>query len=93
MQARLSHTSRRVIKEAAAKELDKQEMDRTRRMFKLFCLVLNDLYGFGRERLGRTLAGVSDLSAEHEKDEVFWTHVDRVVIDQMGMQFDRELWE
>ena len=92
-QARLSSTSRRVIKEAAAPELDKQEMDRTRRLFKLFCLALNEQCGFGRERLSRVLASVSELSAEHDKDEVFWTHVDRVVIDQIGVQFDREDWE
>ena len=92
-QARLSNTSRRVIKEAAAKELDKQEMERTRRMFKLFCLVLNERYGFGRGRLQTLLSGVGDLSAEHDKDEVFWAHVDKTVIDQIGVQFEREDWE
>jgi hypothetical protein len=33
------------------------------------------------------------LSDKHKDDEVFWAHIDRVVIDQMGIEFEREDYE
>lgn len=30
------------------------------------------------------------LIQESEKDEIFWEHLDRVVVDEIGMNFERE---
>lgn len=74
-------------------EYDRQGRERTRRMFKLMCAVYNELYGHGKIRCGRAIARISELSAKHKDDEVFWAHIDRVVIDQMGIEFEREDYE
>ena len=50
-------------------------------------------YGFGRGRLEHVLRTISSLSAEHERDEVYWAHIDRVVIDGLGVKFEREAEE
>lgn len=54
---------------------------------------LNEMYGFGKRRLECVLGQISDLAAEHERDEVYWAHIDRVVIDGLGMEFAREAEE
>ena len=33
---------------------------------------------------------VKKMSEEGKNDEVFWTHIDNFLIDQMGIAFDRE---
>lgn len=67
--------------------------DMTRRMFKLFCLALNEEFGFGKIRLARLIAKVSEWSLKSADDEVFWGHTDRQIIDRMGMEFERENYE
>ena len=64
-----------------------------RRLFKLMCISLNETYGFGKRRLECVLGQISDLVEEHDRDEVYWAHVDRVVIDGLGVKFKREAEE
>lgn len=33
---------------------------------------------------------LSSLSAEHDTDEIFWQHIDRVVIRELGIPFEEE---
>lgn len=61
-----------------------------RKFFKLMCVALHERYGFGSQRLGAVIDRISTLSDEHRQDEMFWRHVDRVVIEELGMPFDRE---
>ena len=74
------------------KELRKQSGDLTRRLFKLFCLALNQEYGFGRQRLLKATQTVNDLALNRETDEVFWKHVDDRM-EQLGLMFQREDYE
>lgn len=78
------------IREEVALEYDRQGQAMTRRVFKLFCVALNQQYGFGKDRLSRLLRRVNYLSDEAQRDEVFWTHIDTLLIEQMGMDFPRE---
>lgn len=76
-------------RELVREELNRQAAGNTRRLFKLFCLCLNNEYGFGKERLERLIRSVSALAEQHEKDEVFWTHIDQR-IEQMGVELTKE---
>ena len=67
--------------------------DATMRIFKLMCVVLNEMDGYGKVRLSQRIAEVEKLCQEGSKDEVFWYHIDKVVIDQIGMGFDRENYD
>lgn len=91
--ARLSKRQMSALREAADEAVKQREQERIRRLFKLMCLSLNETYGFGKRRLECVLGQISDLSAEHERDEVYWAHIDRVVIDGLGVKFEREAEE
>jgi hypothetical protein len=92
MKARLpiSNKMKSQVRQEVAKEYERQGQASARRMFKLMCVVYNELYGHGKGRCMRAIERISELSDKHKDDEVFWTHIDRVVIDQMGIEFERE---
>lgn len=54
------------------------------------CVALHNTYGFSTSRLAVVIQEIDKLSAAAEKDEIFWEHVDRVVIDELKMSFDKE---
>lgn len=87
-----SNKQKQQVRELVREELRRQAGANMRRTFKLFCLCLNEKYGFGKDRLDRLIASVSELAEQHERDEVFWTHVDKR-IEQIGVKFDRENYE
>ena len=88
----ISKAIRNRVRTEVGKEIRRQAGGLSRRMFKLFCFCLNDEYGFGKERLSRLITKVSELSARHETDEAFWTHVDKR-IEQIGITFEKENYE
>lgn len=88
--AQLSNRQRACLREAAANELQRQEQLRMRRFFKLMCVALHEVYGFGHDRLRNVISAISYLAAEHDHDEVFWEHIDKVVIRELGMEFEKE---
>lgn len=76
-------------KEAFKEYTQKQNEGNMRRTFKLMCLALHEEFGFGRDRCLRLMGSISKLANEHETDEVYWTHVDRVM-EQIGLDFIKE---
>lgn len=92
MKARLpiNNKLKQQVRQEVAREYEKQGNDAMRRVFKLFCVSLNKKYGFGKSRLLSVIQEVECLSIESQQDEVFWTHVDKVVVDQLGINFEKE---
>ena len=74
----------------AEEELSKKQYGFRRRMFKAFCYCLNRDYGFGKQRLDFLIASVNKLMDEVLTDDCFWEHLDKVVIDEMKLEFERE---
>lgn len=95
MRARIpiSNKVKKMVHEEAKKEYEKQCNDATRRVFKLFCVALNQMHGFGQKRILGTIQCVEDLSVESQRDEVFWSHVDRIVVEKIGINFEKEDYE
>lgn len=81
------------IRNEVEAEFHKQSNDMAQRFFKLFCVCLNQEFGFGKYRLSRLLQAINNLSGERERDEIFWSHIDRIVIEQIGLDFNREDYE
>ena len=71
----------------AEQELSKKQFGFTRRMFKAFCYCLNRDF---KKRLEFLIDSVNKLMNEVLTDEAFWEHLDRVVIDELGIEFERE---
>ena len=81
-----------LIKEEVKAEYDRQGQELSRRHIKLFCVALNEEFGFGKERLLKFIKKYGDLSAERKEDEVFWTHIDRH-LESIGLDFPKEDYE
>lgn len=84
---------KQAVREYVKEELKVQQAGVTRRVFKLFCASLNKQYGFGKGRLSVVLGDVSALCEEKANDPVFWSHIDKLVTEQIGLDFQREDYE
>lgn len=61
-----------------------------RRVLKAVYYTLNREYGFGKTRIQRLDAALWELMNEAQTDEAFFEHIDRVVIDELGVELKRE---
>lgn len=73
-------------KKAVRDYVDQHQKDVTRRLLKLACVTLHMHFGFGRERLGKFLMQMNGLMG----DDLLWWHIDKLLIDQVGLEFERE---
>lgn len=80
------------IREEVKEEFQKQSNNMTRRVFKLFCIALHQEFGFGKDRLKRTIAKVEEIGGERDQDEVFWAHIDNY-LKHIGLDFPNEDYE
>lgn len=74
-----------VVRELIAKDTQKI----VRKTLKMCCVALNREYGFGKARLDKLLDTYFKLVAEEDEDN-FAYHLDKVVIDELGLKFERE---
>lgn len=96
MKARIQLNSRerkdvqKYARVVAQKQIQKEREKICRQLFKLSVCVLNEEFGFGAARSARFIGKVSDLINESFEDEIFWEHRDRLVIDRLGLPFERD---
>jgi hypothetical protein len=72
------------------KVAEEERKDITRRICKTMIFCLNKEFGFGLKRCARAFDSFAQHIDSSRDDEVFWEHIDRVVIDQLGLPFDRD---
>lgn len=68
---------------------DKETADITRRIFKTIIFALHQDFGFGRNRCAKALRSMTEIIEHSDTDEVFWEHIDRVVIDKLKLEFEK----
>jgi hypothetical protein len=98
---RLSKKDKKKIKAEIAHELDKDWEEReqlisaelTRRIIKTFLFVMHEKHGYGKQRLIELIGNFTEKLDETSKDEVYWEHIDRVIIDRLGIPFERDYTE
>jgi hypothetical protein len=71
----------------------RRNLDEMRRYFKIVFAMLHLDFGFGAERLNKALDGINRLSDEAKQDPIFWEHIDKLLIDEMKINFEREDYE
>ena len=82
------------VREESVEYMQRENMNCIRRTFKLIAVRLNERYGFGQKRLTELFNLCGEVSKnERLKDPVFWEHIDRKVIDELGLAFERENYE
>lgn len=61
-----------------------------RRIIKTMIFCLNQEFGFGVGRCARAFKAFTEHLDNSADDEIYWEHIDRVVIDQMKIPFERD---
>lgn len=95
---RISANEKKKLKSEIKLEVDriwkeveqKKENDITRRVLKTIIYNLNTEYGYGIKRISRLFNSFTKMLEESNKDEVYWEHIDRVVVDKLGLPFERD---
>lgn len=64
-----------------------------RRCYKTAAVVLHQQYGFGKKRIIKLFDKMSDIAKERKTDEVLWHHIDDIIINQIGIPFEREKYQ
>ena len=78
------------VKKAWEKVEEEKTIDITRRVLKTLIYVLNTEYGYGIKRISRLFNSFTKMLEESSKDEVYWEHIDRVVVYKLGLPFERD---
>lgn len=92
LQHKISQKQKADIREYCANEMREQQKEHTRRSIKIFCVALHQTFGFGRDRIAKVLTEIDELSKQRDNDEIFWTHIDRL-LEQIGFNFQPENYE
>lgn len=79
-----------LVEEYAREVCTKRMYGMMRRIFKSFAYSLNRNYGFGKYRTMVVLDEAKKIMDEYPKNEIFWEQLDRVCIDEIGINFVRE---
>lgn len=82
--------------EAYAKEINQLEaVNNARRLIKIVCVALNQnpKFRFGHDRLSVLLGEIDNLAEKQKDDPVFWSHIDREIIDYLKLPFEPEDYE
>ena len=61
------------------------ENENFRRYIKLSIAVLHEKFGFGHDRVAEFLQAISEASSDAVQDEVFWRHVDDIIIKELKL--------
>jgi hypothetical protein len=84
--ARLTRREKQIVREYDSSI----QNENFRRYVKLSIVALREQFGFGHDRAADFLGTISRLADEAGKDEIFWEHIDEVVIGELKLQFPRE---
>lgn len=90
--AHIVQPNRHTVRAACAKELEIERNDLMRRFVKIMIQSMDES-GIDVEKIKEVVLKFTDLSGERDEDEIFWNHIDRNVIDELGFPFDRENYE
>lgn len=89
LQDKISKKQQKDIQAYCDNEVKRKEIDSSRRMIKIFCVALNETFGFGASRLLKVINKITELSQRRDDDPVFWYRIDRD-LRQMGLEFEPE---
>jgi len=78
--------------------MERQSIDRSRRMMKLFAWALRDPispkgHGMGKVQISKYIARIDQLLESQAKNNEFWDELDYTLVDRMGLEFEREATE
>lgn len=82
-----------LVRDTSATYLQKEKAEHTRRAIKMSCVILNKHFGFGKKRLLRFVLSMGEFTLQRSNDPVYWKHIDDRLINEIGLDFERENYE
>lgn len=80
---RLSKQMQDSIKEIVRKERETLSKELIEQILKVSLINLNRSFGFGQQRLKKFIDTVTDMFEEHQEDELYWYHVDKILKEEL----------
>lgn len=88
-QRKLSNKEKQAINEYITKQKNEELM----RFLKLINVILNRDFGFGKQRLQKFDSALINEMERHQGDPALWVTVDRILIDELKLDFPYENYE
>ncbi len=93
--ALLNKAQARIAKAAAMETVDRQRVVWMRRFFKLMALALREPlsekgHGMGPVQIVKIVEKITEYAATHDNNPEFWEETDYLVVDRMGLPFEKE---
>ncbi len=88
-----SKQTRKAVDEYVREEVERAKRDELYRFLKVFFVTLNKEYKFGHDRLFKLLKEAEQLMLDNQGNEILWDKIDELLIDRLGLPFEREDYE
>ena len=93
MSIKQQKATQKYIQERAMQLYNEEATGLIRRCYKTVAVALHKKFRFGKKRLLELMQELSDISKLRNTDEVFWKHVDDIIVDEIGLEFNREKYD
>ena len=88
-----SKQTRKAVDQYVLEEVDRTKKEELTRFLKIFFVTLHNKFGFGKKRLLELMLEAQELMAENQGNEILWDKIDELLINKLGLPFDREDYE
>jgi hypothetical protein len=88
----MSKKQQKLAIDLAHETFRKEGLGISRRLQKVFCVALNEQFGFGKQRLMRFIEEIDSICENHLDDPIFWVHIDKR-LEQIGVPYPNEDYE
>ena len=88
-----SKQTRKAVDQYVLEEVDRTKKEELTRFLKIMFVTLNKKFNFGHDRLFKLLKEAEKLMIENQGNEILWDKIDELLIDRLGLPFDREDYE
>lgn len=88
-----SKQTRKAVDQYVLEEVDRTKKEEFTRFLKVIFVALNENFNFGHDRLLKLLKVSEKMLFENQGNEILWDKIDELLIDRLGLPFDREDYE
>ena len=88
-----SKQTRKAVDQYVLEEVDRTKREEFYRFLKVFFVILHNDYDMPSDELEELLLKTSKLMIENQGNEILWDKIDELLIDKLGLPFEREDYE
>lgn len=88
-----SKQTRKAVDQYVLEEVDRTKKEEFTRFLKIFFVTLHNECDFDKECLLELMSKTQELMVKNQGNEILWDKIDELLIDRLGLPFDREDYE